>query len=430
MAVGQRTLAQLMDEIASLGLKVVFPVGKNGKVKKNKKDCVIVLRNYYIEEKYDGCVPQALRLMMEVDTPMLADRYADKHKVVQDAIWSEDDWWFQEKIDGCRMWIIYVKGEGLFCYSRGVSLEDYCPIDYTDHIYFGNANESLLGDSFNSFILDTEVICQNPRISTILNKKGVVTETQLQAVAALLAIGAEESLRIQETQDCALGFRSFDAPYYDGEWLIEGKREIVLEDRDTVQCYIAERMKEQGFNVEALTYLKKSEFKKKFLDAIFSNRGEGVVAKHRRGLYRPVEARTKNTWVKIKRSVMGSLLSTPYNDTLDAFVTGYSLGEKGNEGLIGSLFFSIRLGDEKDWTLHEIARISGFSKEQRQVWTEIVEGLPVLNQSLYGRVAEIDGQAVSARVRRLSHSRIIVWRDDKVSQNCYLSEKFLNSMIM
>jgi ATP-dependent DNA ligase len=193
-------------------------------------------------------------------------------------------------------------------------------------------------------------------------------------------------------------------------------------------------MKEAGFNIFHLLTVFGVNEKKEFYDMIVNNNGEGVVAKHRMGVYRPVESRTKNTWVKIKRSVQQSLTSTDFNDTIDAFVTGFGVGTKGkgHEDYVGALHFSVWLVDKDGQrSKHEIARISSISLELRRAITcQDENGKPDLVDGMYGKVAEIDGQAVSARSKRLSHAVIVAWREDKNYDDCVMDKKFLESMVM
>lgn len=186
-------------------------------------------------------------------------------------------------------------------------------------------------------------------------------------------------------------------------------------------------------NIEHLVTVYEAESKTKFMSDIFERGGEGVVAKHKSALYRPVEARSRNLWVKIKRSVKQSLTSTPYGDTLDAYVVGFDLGEegKGYEDLVGSLTFGVNLVKrDGKVVVHDIARISSIPLEMRKKITVVKDGKPVLIEEMYNKVAAIDGQSISSRARRLTHSRILEWRTDKNPDQCELTEEFLEKMIM
>ena len=79
---------------------------------------------------------------------------------------------------------------------------------------------------------------------------------------------------------------------------------------------------------------------------------------------------------------------------------------------------------------HVIANIASLPLDLRKEITETVDGKPTLKQEWYGRVAEIDGQAVSGRAKALKHARLIKWRPDKSPDACIMTESFLNSMIL
>lgn len=446
MSVVIRSLAELEKECNELSLNVIHEYGKNGSLKKTKKPFIDALRDHYLKVKYpDGKVPLHLRLMLSFQTPMLADRFNAKKDDIQKEILNSDDVGYQEKMDGARMLIVFVRGEGLSFYSRGISVTDYLPVRY-DNIYSVTSIEEL-DRNFESFMLDTEVICTNPNISTVMGKRGVVTETQLQAVSALLALNKDDSLRVQAGEGCPLRFCAFDSLFYNGTWLledgfIEGFPEVLSLpvksltqiQREKVTGVIMDVAVNAGLNGMVLPTVYGKEAKKQYLQKIFDERGEGVIAKYKNAKYRATDSRSKNQWIKIKRTVQGSLLESSYNDTLDAFVTGFDLGEKGKgyEDLVGSLTFSVWLTTDAGVRVqHEIARIASMELEFRKKITVLDgDGNPVLAEDMYGKVAEIDGQDVSARSRRLTHAVLKQWRPDKEESICELTESFLNSMIM
>lgn len=440
MAVGQRSLKELQDLCSSLGIDVVCPRAKNGKIKYNKRYYVEALQKYYLHKEYGDNLPKHLQLMLSIDTVMCADRLHAKKEDMQKAIKDSEDWGYQEKMNGVRMPIVYVRGEGLHFYSRGISVTNYLPVEYTSKVWLGEGVkeiiEASIPEQIDSFIIDHEVISTNPKISTVMAQRGVVTETMLQAVTALLALNAEDSIRIQREMETPLKFCNFDCFYYNGEWLIEGKKEVVQEDREKVSRFIVNILAGLGMKISSLPTVYGKDEKIAFLKSIMDSGGEGVIAKHRKGLYRAVEARSRNLWVKIKRSVAQSLTSTPYNDTIDAFVSGYGLGEegKGYENLVAYLCFSVYLIKEDGSRVeHEIARISHIPLEYRKRITEVGEdGIPRMVDWMYGRVAEIDGQSVTSRAMRLQHARFGegAWREDKNPDSCELHESFLKEMIL
>ena len=169
--------------------------------------------------------------------------------------------------------------------------------------------------------------------------------------------------------------------------------------------------------------------KEEFLERIWEAGGEGVIAKRLDGKYLPTKSRPRNGWIKIKRTTTGTL-----GDSIDGFITGFELGKegKGFENLVGSLHISLNLlKQDGSSTTHHIARVINIPLVDRKRITVLNgDGRPELDASYYNRVVEIEGQAVSARARRLTHPRLIRFRDDKSPHDCTMSEKDLERMIV
>jgi ATP-dependent DNA ligase len=139
--------------------------------------------------------------------------------------------------------------------------------------------------------------------------------------------------------------------------------------------------------------------------------------------YNATPSRAKG-WIKAKRSVSLS------GDT-DVFVTGHVEADQGSRlrGLVAGVSLSVFI--EETGKYHEIANISGFPDDVRKDMTEIgPDGKPRLAQKYYGRVCTIDGQSISARAKRFRHARFVQWRPDKSPNECVMSQKFLDSLIL
>jgi hypothetical protein len=124
-------------------------------------------------------------------------------------------------------------------------------------------------------------------------------------------------------------------------------------------------------------------------------------------------------------------LVTGGGDTIDAYVTGFEPGDKdsGWSHLVGSLEFSVILRSADGITRqHAIARISSLPLEFREQITEAgPNGQPALASWAYNMVASLDGQDISARANRLTHARLLQWRNDRSHHDCILDEDFLKS---
>jgi len=137
--------------------------------------------------------------------------------------------------------------------------------------------------------------------------------------------------------------------------------------------------------------------------------------------------------VKIKRSVSESLNSAGLADSIDAFITGYDLAdeEKSWNGLIGSLEVSVTLLSPEGEHDHVIARVANIPLDIRKEMTMIgPDGKPCLKPEYYGRVVEVDGQAMSARAFRLTHPRLLGFRPDRTKMDCQYDEEYLRSLIL
>jgi ATP-dependent DNA ligase len=141
--------------------------------------------------------------------------------------------------------------------------------------------------------------------------------------------------------------------------------------------------------------------KKPFCEKIWEDGGEGIILKNLRATYEDSSSRRRDAWVKVKK-----------RQDYDAFVTGFKRGEEGTgfENLVGALEFSVKLTNGKlhpigypiNMTLEERNRISVYDPATGQV---------SMIQEMYGKVAEISGQDISARELRLSHCTLDRWRD-------------------
>lgn len=425
-----RTLGQLAKQCENLKLSPVASKvnKKDGSPKYLKDDYIQSLRAYYIEDLYPQGLPKHLEAMLQIKSPMLCYRYNSLKPAEQEAIWTTDEWGIEEKFDGCRMVMIFFRGEGLNFYSRNISVKDFLPINYTN--IWHQTDYEKLGAQFDSFIIDTEIMCENPNVCRLMNDRGVPTETVLQAVASLIALNAEESIPIQQTE-APLSFRGFDVLMVNGQWEVMN---MPLAQRRRGLRTITQILQECGTNITLSKMTHGEESKRKLFEDILEAGGEGVVAKNMASPYVPTTSRKRDAWVKIKRSMKNSLTNTGYGDTIDGWISGFQLGEEGKqwEEYVGTIFVSIlvRRADGTKY-VHEIARISGLSEELRKDMTEIgPDGQPRLRESYYDRVVEVDGQAVSSRAKRLKHARLIRFRDDKYRELCEIDEDFLNAMIL
>ena len=398
---GRRT-DYLIHQCNELGLTVV-PAGR----KMMKDDYVKALREYFINEKYGSInnIPWSLSFMLSIESPQLCRRIKDLKPEQQRLVWESQDWVAEEKIDGCRALILWDASEKKFhFYSRNNSVEDYLPQDYSDTIYVTSKGF----DYPYNFVLDCEVISTDPEAET-----NIRCLTQLQSTAAILALNPEDSIQVQKRSP--LKFIVFDC-LFDKDRIID----TPWTNRHNHAAKLANILKNAGFCCDINPVVENTDkypdAKRDFFDRVVSENGEGVVLKNRNAVYHATSSRTIDC-VKVKRSTADTLTKD-----LDAFITDYVVGKDDtrNENMVVGFVFSVKM-EKEDGTIvtHPIAvcsNVSDFIKEDATVIDE--SGNVSLNKDYYGRVATVQGQNISSRQLRLTHSTIQVWRFDKSADGC------------
>ena len=437
------TIKELNNMADALGISdKVVGSGKNGKVK--KEDLISPIRDYNLIARYGSLdnVPEHLKMMLSIKSPMLAGRIDSFKAEQQEEVWESDDWDLEQKLNGVRCFLIN-DGTGLHMYSRHNSDVDLLPICFTDRILLPNNFD--VSAVIHTFMLDCEITSDNSNICTILEGSGVETVTQLQAVTSILGSLPDRALQIQRENNLYLVFNGFDCIFYDGKWIMS---EPLYVRREIAESIISS-LSSLGFNVRKVVHSNKNkkQFFKSFIDAGL----EGVVAKRLSGKYIADTTRNFNGWVKIKRGLksiiskefdVGSSFSlddadfgsfddilggVSFGDTLDVFVTGFEPGTKGSafEGLVGSVAVSAFVR-KSDGSLEqrELGKFSGISMNERTNMTEIINGEPNLKPEYYGRCVEVDAQQITKN-GRFQHCVFQRWRFDKNKDSCIIDEDFL-----
>lgn len=432
-------LADLIQMCKDLGLEPtptknkVLPDGTRTKTL-SMKDCEKAIQEYYINErKMNGTYDQSIEFMLGMDSPMLALLFKHLDEDTQKAIWADNntDWIFEEKIDGNRMLIIYDAPTKRFhFYSRNLSMVDLLPMDYADKIVVPQLNTTIT-DRLQSFVLDCEVVPVNGSVTD----ERVYASNQLNVVSSILQYLPEESHRIQETNP--LKFVAFDCLMFDGQNLFDRP----LRERKDYLSKLVQLLQLAGFRVELVKAKPENMTKKDFYYSIIDEGGEGVVTKNLNDTY-DILGKRDGRWVKLKRSVQETMNRMMGDDSFDAFLSGFTLGNKGtkNEHKIGALIFSVYLTDDNnDYLLdetgnpiiHEVAQISGITDELRDILTQYDDDdNVVMNPRFYNQVASINGQDISSRELKLMHATFLCWRLDRSCETCKVKKSVLESMVM
>jgi len=395
------------------------------------------LTEYTTSDNIYAVIPQAWRFRLKYYTPCLACRIDDLKQDKQDAIYSDVNWEFTEKMNGVRVWLL-LTGAQFNVFSRNYSDVDCSLLDYS-----GNIFQTPTAPQDNILALDCEIMCDAPEVlSGELSEIGLDTEDVLSAIVALLQMLPDQALAIQRRYKEKYGsdlitFRLI-APLY-----MHGKNYVIRSLGEGIDVYdeAVRYARSLGLNVKPIKRCigTKSD-KELFVNSTIDAGGEGIVAHNRSGAYCTSENRSDTSYVKIKRRV-GS--TEGISDSIDAFITGIVPGTTGTamEGMVAAFQFSSYILDENGQRLHHIATISGIDRETLKkatiadssgLYTESYVGSDgeahhvSLNPEFDALVAEISGQALSSRSQRLEHARLLRWRFDKEPYECTYTQQFLD----
>lgn len=402
------------------------------------RDYEKAIQKYFINKyEQENTLNPFMKSILRLDSPMLALQIKNHKKEVQDQIWTDDNnWIFQEKIDGCRCMLCYSKEFGWDMYSRNKSVKDCLPISYKNKLLMPEVKQEVLDRGrIHDFIIDTELVPLNKTINDLQDGTQLVADTQLNLVTSILGSLDDLSHKMQSSNP--LKFIAFDLIMINGEW----QTNKLLFERDKKLNILIPWLKLAGMDVRLEKVKSTMADKHSFYDQILSCKGEGVVAKDLNSSYDLLGKRA-GEWVKIKRTMSQSILMEKLGDTIDAFVTGFKEGTPGtsNAGLVGALEFSIYLTDDNNnyildefgqRKVHQIATISGLSDElKRMLTTKDMYGNVALNKNFYGKVATVDGQDISSRNLRFDHATFQGWRPDRDSESCKLRKSFIESLVL
>jgi ATP-dependent DNA ligase len=383
-----KRLSELETKCHNLGLTVV-PKG----TKLAKSDCIAALREHYMPEG---------GLAYEEITPMQCFAEWNLEDSEREAIWDSPKWVAQEKLNGCRIILHFVKGVGVFGHSRTVSVKTFRFQDLTDKLLI----RGFVPD-FDATV-DAEALVEKSIDTRNYTSKGEVSETTLHSTTAILHLEASKACQIQIDQDAAIQFKVFDIMRWEGRDITS----LSLSERLRILNLFDEALEgsdlEKVFHFPVTCQFDKPSFYQEIIDA----GGEGVVLKNLDSPYIASSSRSRKGWVKVKARV-----------EFDAFVSDFQRGDpgKGWENLVGALVFSVHTEEG----VHEIAKCSSLPLDLRTEMSTYDEGADRvgIKPEWIGRVAQVSGQEIMPRSYRLSHAVIDRWRftdgaDFKASEDC------------
>lgn len=378
----------------------------------------------------------ALRQRINLDEPMICQWFKRLRKEQQDILWEDNNKWIAEqKQNGLRCIVIYHPETGFQFFSRHNSEKDYLPVEF-ENILLREPTGFREGNEYKNiikfpFILDTEVITTNKTLDTSVLprniKKGDIfgdvkiksyqINSELNAACAIVQYNKSDSYLLQNQNP--LVFQVFDVVMVNGHYLYNTPLNKRL-------GYLAELIKllPPCFKKCTFTNVNKRDYYEKLLE----EDAEGIVLKALDSPYNNKGTRHADKWVKLKRSMSGSL-----GKDIDAFVTGFTPGNGRNEGLVGSIELSVYLRDRNGLLReHPIANISGLTDTFRRMISDTSSGELKLHPNLYGKVFAINGHTVSSVNLRFNHAVLVneMPRMDKSPFQCDLDEDVLRANIL
>lgn len=374
-------------------------------------------------------IDSSTRFKLKYYSPCLSYRYDELKPDAQKQVFTDPNWVFTEKENGVRGWIIYNKGVTKF-FSRNYSDKDCSVPEYWGNIFQFPSFPEGVTVAFDcevrfdaGFLLDEE-----------LERFGLTTDSKLEAMSSLLQMNQEGALEIQRKfkEDKGfdlISFRVIHPLFFKNINFIDRPLGEGMKYLDE----LIEYCQKGGINAKPIQRCEgNKEQKEAFLDSIINTGGEGIVAHYKLGKYNTTDNRTKDSFLKLKRSVGAQASGQGMGDQIDGWISGFKLGTPGtaNEGLVSAFEVSIILmdsgGNTKD---HVIAYVPNITREMQLEITEVIDGKPQMKKDMYGMVVECDGQAISKVSKRLTHPRMIRMRADKDKYSCIYTESFIESQI-
>ena len=317
--------------------------------------------------------------------PMKAYRFNELTKDIQDNVLEDGNGWIGEKkYDGWRIIITHIPGQRLHFFGGNLSTTEFLPVDYTYHL-----PEQIIQHPA-PLVIDAEAVCYD----VVIQQDGFPSTNTREAIVAIL--GCSPDLALEHQKTAKIHFKCFDEMTTVDRTLSQRKQSLA-------------KVSFQGTSLSVVKYYK--DDKRRALQRIWKAGHEGMILKNLSADY-DSGGRKRTHCIKIKKTA-----SSLIGDTIDAFISGYTLTEVHSyNDLIGGIELSVYI-DEKP---HVIATVTNMPDHMRYALTEIKKGLPVMVKDAYGKVLEIDGQEISSRNRKLMHATVLSWdfRKDKTEYEC------------
>jgi len=386
----QKNLAQIQKAAEKLGLSA----DPNSR---GKESWLKPLRDYYLKQDYPNGIP--FRMIMN---PMLCRNYKDITPAERQELNKDgNEWSISVKKNGVRMVLVYKHPGKWYAYSRNTSVKTFRNAEYHEKLIF--QGKEIPG--VKSFEIDNEALCYDyKKVDTRLldRKNGKQAEDTLHATTQIFALEKEASLKVQKI--APVHFEGLALLEWDGEDYV-GTHSLEKNFADLKK--LVALINEAGFpHIHALEH--RNTGKDQAYKSWVASGEEGVVYVNLKEVYQAAPTPSIRPKFQLKRKK---------NLEFDLFVGGFTPPDKDSayekEGLIGGLKMFTYLPDGSS---HWFATVSNLELVTRREWTiKTNAGKMDLRGDIYGSVAEVHGQEVSAREKRLVHARAMRWRNDPKS---------------
>lgn len=386
------TIAELQGKCEELGVRL------EESVKHKKDDYVKALRKEYLQRKYEDNVPEYMNLVLSFNSVMLAGRIDKFKEEFQQDVWDNEEWEFEEKVDGFRCLLVSDGANPLQVFSRFNSKVDLLPINVTDRIF---KEEIVCKDKF---ILDCELVSGNGSLVLDFKKFGFTTFSSAEVIE--FCFNAQKAFYdvVERNINFDFKFVVFDC-LYDGKFIMD---EPLTERRKSYER-IVEKIKDK---VKIEKVFINTGDKKAFLSYVVNKGGEGVVAKNTISQYTGDSTRNKTGWIKIKtKKVDTNIDGVKFGDTVDAFISGCVFGSF--DGKDDNFISAVRVSAYGDYDdIYDLGTFDNINIQIREDMTNVVNGVATMNPDYYGRVVELEETDEKGKYK------FIRFRHDKGQYDC------------
>lgn len=258
------------------------------KEKTGKREYIEALQRFFLSQKYPDGVPRHVELALRTYPQMAARQNQVKPEHLEEILESPD-WVCEEKIQGFRTRLVYVRGEGAFWYSRYLADSNMLPK------IVSLPEPQILSPDLVSFVLDTEVMADDSEsLIRALRDQNIVLDNEQEATTFVL--------QNYNPQDIVPGIsftaHVFDIPEVNGNFVTDR----VFEYRKYLLSLLLPWVQGvPGFQVRELPFsLCPSKVEKlEYFQKVIDRGGEGMILKDKQSEYE-TDARPC-TWLKFKR---------------------------------------------------------------------------------------------------------------------------------